>query len=82
MSCRNILGNRLLEFTNEEFGTNGITKATQGKLRGKNKEKSISFNHTSALVFLSPSRQGCQVVKASGSGQRVWIQICALLPLL
>ena len=35
MSCHNILGNRLLEFTNEESGTDGITKATQGKLRGK-----------------------------------------------
>lgn len=32
MSFHNILVNILLEFTNEEFGTNGRTKATQGKL--------------------------------------------------
>lgn len=43
MSRHNILGNRLLEFTNEEFGTNGITKATQGKLRKKNKEKASAL---------------------------------------
>ena len=53
MSCHNIPGNRLLEFTNEESGTDGITKATQGKLRGKQQGKNASAL-TIPLCFVFP----------------------------
>lgn len=48
MSCHRILINKLLEFTNEEFGTKGRTKPTHGKLV----QKKISFNNISAFFQL------------------------------
>lgn len=50
MSCHSILINKLLEFTNEEFGIKGRTKPTHGKLV----RKKISFNYVSAFVQLKP----------------------------